>query len=213
MAFFLQFDLQDHSIITLQLFWRGNRIDGYNVPVRSPEYQLTSLGALAVSSPAGRTHSTNGGLISIHGLGVWPAQLPFRIPILYSSPPAYLQFTTVRAIGSAQDTADFVRICDMEIRYWIEHPTPRGLGPRNPTITRKFTDVFLGCQEDRSGTGAGIWSMRLAIGTLNTLRGLVEENGLREYEFSVAREDGKRWTNCRIYLHNPYGPLTGLAGS
>lgn len=31
MAFFLQFDLQDHSIITLQLFWRGNRIDGYNV--------------------------------------------------------------------------------------------------------------------------------------------------------------------------------------
>ncbi|KAI4097755.1 MAG: hypothetical protein LQ344_000027 [Seirophora lacunosa] len=199
MAFFLQFDLQDHSIITLQLFWRGNRIDGYNVVCDAIRERLVlDMKESDTLSPS---------------LGVWPAQLPFRIPILYSSPPAYLQFTTVRAVGSAQDTADFVRICDMEIRYWIEHPTPRGLGPRNPTITRKFTDVFLGCQEDRSGTGAGIWSMRLAIGTLNTLRGLVEENGLREYEFSVAREDGKRWTNCRIYLHNPYGPLTGLAGS
>ncbi|KAI4169747.1 MAG: hypothetical protein LQ343_005488 [Gyalolechia ehrenbergii] len=137
-------------------------------------------------------------------LGVWPENLPFQAKILYSSPSAYLNFISLNRVGTPQDTEDFVHLCQSEIHYLLGHQYPGSRGPGVLTVFRRFTDVFLECGRVYGPMGLDVWSMDLAISTLNTIRGLVEFDGFREYKFEVIREDGKKWMVCRMWMHNPF---------
>ncbi|KAI4142220.1 MAG: hypothetical protein L6R39_005033 [Caloplaca ligustica] len=133
--------------------------------------------------------------------------------VLYASPPANLEFVALHGTGTMQDASQFVRLCDSEIQYWRDHPPSAGVGPGHLKVSRKFTDVFLGCDIVYGLESAGLWGVGLALNTLRTIRGLIEANGFREYEYDVRRSDGKKWAHCRIWLQNPHGSLPGLAGS
>lgn len=119
----------------------------------------------------------------------------------------------MNGLGTSQDTNDFVLLCESEIQYLLQHPLPEGRGPSVMTVSRKFTDVFLECGQVYGPTGLGTWTMDLAIKTLNTIRGLVEANGMREYKFEVRREDEMKWMVCRIWKHNPYSKPPDLAAT
>lgn len=137
------------------------------------------------------------------GLGNWP-DLPFLAKVIYSSPSAYLSFVSLNGFGNAQDTEDFMRLCQSEVQYLISHPPPDGRGPGVLTVSRRFTDVFLECGRVYGPMGLELWSLDLAIGMLYTIRSLVDFNGFREYKFEVIREDGKKWMVCRMWIHNPF---------
>ncbi|KAL8904889.1 MAG: hypothetical protein Q9171_006879 [Xanthocarpia ochracea] len=158
------------------------------------------MAALTVPPAVGLILSTNNSDVDSPMLGEWPAKLPFSAQILNADPPAYLEFLGLGEIGTAQQSAEFVRLISSEIQYLKRHPHRQG--PGNMFVVRKFTDVAFRCLRLRD-PGSLMWSFDLAIDTLKTVASLVQSNGVREYVFEVRGEIGICYETCQIYLKNP----------
>ncbi|KAL8994852.1 MAG: hypothetical protein Q9169_005299 [Polycauliona sp. 2 TL-2023] len=134
-------------------------------------------------------------------LRAWPPRLPFHTAIRDSNPPAYLDFISVRATGTAQEGADFTRLMDEEVDYLRRHPLREG--PSHLLVTRKFTKVVLRCAV-ASRQVYPAWSFELSLQMLSTMGNLVRLNGLKEFKFEVTGLGAVVLQICHIWLKDPW---------